>query len=86
MLLPVRKPRGDWNVVVSARTGEVLQAYDSITRVDGSAATYSPNPVQMTGNTGLTPGAGPDEDADSAALTAARQSLALTDLNPGINT
>ena len=52
--LAVRKPRGDWNVVVSARSGEVLEAYDSITRVDGTALTYSPNPVQMTDNSALT--------------------------------
>ena len=49
--LPVRPPRGDWNVVVSARTGDVLEAYDAIMRIDGTALTYSPNPVQMTGNT-----------------------------------
>ena len=81
VLLPVRKPRGDWNVVVSARTGEVLEAYDSIARVDGSAATYAPNPVQTTGNTSLRDNA----DADSSALTAARQTLTLTDLNAGTN-
>ena len=81
VLLPVRAPRGDWNVVVSARTGEVLQAYDSLTRINGSAVTYSPNPVQQTGNTALTDGA----DADSAALTSARVSLGLTDLDAGTN-
>ena len=80
--LAVRQPRGNWNVVVSARSGEVLEAYDSITRVDGTALTYSPNPIQMTNNFTLTDGA----DADSAALTAARQTFALTDLNAGINT
>ena len=68
MRLPVRAPRGDWNVVVSARSGEVLQAYDSLTRVDGTALTYSPNPVQQTGNTALRDGG----DADSAALDGAR--------------
>ena len=81
VLLPVRAPRGDWNVVVSARSGEVLQAYDSLTRVDGTALTYAPNPVQQTGNTGLRD----DDDADPAALTAARQALTLTDLNAGTN-
>ena len=77
VVLPVRAPRGDWNVVVSARDGEVLTAYDALMHVDGSALTYAPNPVQQTGNTGLRDVA----DADTAALTAARQSTTLTDLN-----
>ena len=79
VVLPVRQPRGDWNVVVSARSGDVLEAYDAIAHVNGTAQTYAPNPVQQTGNTGLRDLA----DADQAALTGARRSLALTDLDAG---
>ena len=53
VVLPTRAPRGDWNVVVSARRGNVLKAYNAIKQVNGSALTYVPNPVQRTGNTGL---------------------------------
>ena len=77
VLLPVRAPRGDWNVVVSARSGEVLQAYDSLTRVDGTALTYAPNPVQQTGDTALRD----VSDTDQAALTSARVAVGLTDLD-----
>ena len=81
VVLPARAPRADWNVVVSARSGDVLKAFDSIKRVDGSALTYAPNPVQQTGNTGLRD----INDTDQAALTAARQAVTLTDLNAGTN-
>ena len=79
VVLPVRAPRGDWNVVVSARDGEVLTAYDALMRVDGSALTYAPNPVQHDRQhracaTTPTP--------DTAALTAAHASRRRsTDLN-----
>jgi hypothetical protein len=84
VVLPTRAPRGDWNVVVSARRGNVLTAYNAIKHVDGSALTYAPNPVQQTGNTGLRDGAGLG-DVDTAALTAARVPVTLTDLSPGTN-
>jgi hypothetical protein len=81
VVLATRAPRADWHVLVSARTGEVLQAANQIWRVDGSALTYSPNPVQMTGNTGLRD----MNDADQAALDSARASFVLPDLNAGTN-
>ena len=70
-MLPTRAPRGDWNVVVSARSGEVLEAYDAIKHVDGSALTYAPNPVQQTGNTSLR-----DKPTAQRALGAARVAVA----------
>jgi Zn-dependent metalloprotease len=81
VVVPAREPRGDWTVVVSARSGDVLEAFDAITQVNGSALTYAPNPVQQTGNTDLRDNA----DADSAALTAARATITLTDLNASTN-
>jgi Fungalysin/Thermolysin Propeptide Motif len=81
VFVPARQPRGDWHVIVSAITGDVLEAYDAIVHVDGSALTYSPNPVQMTGNTALQD----NDDADQAALTSARASFVLHDLTPAIN-
>ena len=77
VILTARKPRGDWNVIVSARTGDVLKAWNAITRVN-SALTYSPNPVQMTGNTALRD----ENDGNVAALATARQAFTLTDLDP----
>jgi Zn-dependent metalloprotease len=75
VFLPTRAPRADWNVVVSARSGDVLRAFDSIKQDTGSAQTYAPNPVQQSGNTGLLDGA----DGDQTALTSARLLLSLTD-------
>lgn len=80
-VLPARAPRADWNVVVSARSGDVLRTFDSIKRDTGSAQIYAPNPVQQTGNTGLRDLA----DSDQAALGTARALLSLTNLNSGTN-
>ena len=80
--LAARKPRGDWNVIVSATSGDVLKAWDAIVRVNGSALTYSPNPVQMTGNTNLRD----IGDSDQSALTTARAPFTLTDLDPAPET
>ena len=57
----------------------MLEAFDAITHVTGSALTYAPNPVQQTGNTNLRDNA----DADDASLTAARAAVTLTDLTTG---
>ncbi|MEA2134061.1 MAG: hypothetical protein QOC68_1970 [Solirubrobacteraceae bacterium] len=81
VVLPTRAPRGDWNVVVSARRGDVLKAYDAIRHVDGSGLTNAPNPVQQTGNTGLRDNA----DSNQAILNSARVRVPLTDLSAGSN-
>ncbi len=81
VVLPTRAPRGDWNVVVSARNGNVLKAFNAIKHVNGSALTYAPNPVQQTANTGLRDNA----DSDQAILNSARVPVTLTDLSPGSN-
>ena len=82
VLLPVRAPRGDWNVVVSARTGEVLEAYDSLTRVNGTALTYAPNPIQHDGQHALTRRR---RRRLGGARRPPRQTFTLTDLNAGTN-
>jgi hypothetical protein len=79
VVLATRSPRADWHVLVSASSGDVIEAANQLWRVDGTAKTYSPNPVQMTGNTGLRDLA----DADQPALTNARGTFALTDLAAG---
>jgi hypothetical protein len=81
VVLPVRAPRGDWNVVVSARSGDVLDAYNMIKRVDGTAQTWQPNPVQELNNTDLRD----VNDGNTTTLTNARRNIALTDLNSGTN-
>ena len=79
VVLRTRAPRGDWNVVVSARSGDVLSAYDTIKYVDGTALTNATNPVQQTGNTSLRDNA----DSNQTVLNTARTQLTLTDLNAG---
>ncbi|MEA2168261.1 MAG: hypothetical protein QOF76_1561, partial [Solirubrobacteraceae bacterium] len=79
VVLSTRAPRGDWNVVVSARSGDVLKAFDAIKHDSGTALTYAPNPVQQTGNTDLRD----NSDADSSTLTADRIAVPLTDLDSG---
>jgi Fungalysin/Thermolysin Propeptide Motif len=79
VVLSTRAPRGDWNVVVSARSGDVLKAFNALKYDTGTALTYAPNPVQQTGDTDLRD----NSDADSTALTADRITVPLTDLDSG---
>jgi hypothetical protein len=75
-------PVSDWHVMVSARSGAVLGAWDEIARDTGTGLGYDPNAVQQAGVTTLTD----NNDATSTALNNARVTLQLTDLNSGIFT
>ena len=68
VVLPTAAPPADWNVIVDARTGAVVDSWNAIADAN-SASIYDPNPVQTAGTyTGFTDG----DDADTAALTGAR--------------
>jgi Zn-dependent metalloprotease len=81
IVLYPQRPVGDWHVMVDARSGALLGAWDELWRKKGSAQSYAVNPVQQTGNTGLRD----NDDATSAALEAARVPLVLNNLSADTN-
>ena len=49
VILPARDPLGTWQVLLDARTGEVLTALDRLLRANGTGSVYVPNVVQSGG-------------------------------------
>ncbi len=49
VILPARDPFGTWQVLLDARSGEVLAALDRMLRVQGTGSVYVPNVVQSGG-------------------------------------
>ncbi len=82
VVLPTLAP-ADWNVIVDATSGAPIASWDAIADAN-SASIYDPSPVQAAGTyTGFADG----NDADTAALTAARTTgFPLTHLNPSVDT
>ena len=83
VVLPTASPPADWNLIVDARTGAVVDSWNAIADAN-SASIYDPSPVQTAGTyTGFADGA----DANTAALTNARiTGFPLTHLNPSVDT
>ena len=75
-------PPADWNLIIDADRGTVLNSWNGIDDVTGTGLVFSPNPVQRTGNTSLTDG----NDGDTATLDNARSSVLETNLAPAITT
>jgi len=73
-------PRGEWRVMVDAVTGELLGAEDRAFYVDGGATVFDPDPLSSAGATYGDPGYVDGDDADTAALGAARFSRTLRDI------
>ncbi len=68
VMLPARDPFGSWQVVLDARSGEVLALLDRILRVQGSGSVYVPNVVQSGG----VPSQVPLYDLDDSGFLAGR--------------
>jgi len=81
VVLYTRRPAGDWHVMVSARSGAVLAAWDAIWGDSGSGRAYAPNPVQQSGTTTLAD----NNDAAGPALDAARAPVTLQHLDAATN-
>ncbi|HIL81303.1 MAG TPA: hypothetical protein EYG54_08615, partial [Myxococcales bacterium] len=75
-------PLGDFLTLVGATSGKLLLQENRIAFDTGSGMVYRPNAMQTSGNLGLTDNA----DATSAALDAARVSVTLLGLDPGVGT
>jgi Zn-dependent metalloprotease len=82
--LPAAKPRGDWEVLLDARTGEIIKIRNRImydTTVDGSGAIWDPDPLRMAGVFYGGPLVDPDgEDLDTPELNALRIKVVLKDI------
>ena len=76
------EPLGDFLTLVDAQTGKVLLQENRIAFDTGSGFVFDPNPIQTSGNTGLSD----NNDATSAALDAERSSVTLLGLDSGVGT
>ncbi|GIV96854.1 MAG: hypothetical protein KatS3mg057_1511 [Herpetosiphonaceae bacterium] len=77
IVLYTAQPPGDWHVMISARSGKLLGAWDEIWNDDGHGLAYTPNPVQQTGDDSLRD----DDDHPNTALNAARLTVDLNNLD-----
>ena len=75
-------PLGDFLTLVDANSGKLLLQENRIAFDTGSGLVYKPNPIQTSGNQGLTDSA----DQTSAALDAERLSVTLLGLDAGVGT
>jgi hypothetical protein len=83
VVLPTATPPADWNLIVDARTGAVVDSWNAIADAN-SASIYDPSPVQTAGTFA---GFNDANDANSTALTNARLTgFPLTRLNPSVDT
>ena len=76
------EPLGDFLTLVDAETGKVLMQENRIAFDTGSGFVFDPNPIQTSGNTGLSD----SNDATSAALDAERSSVTLLGLDSATGT
>ena len=76
------QPLGDFLTLVDDASAKVLFQENRIAFDSGSGFIYEPNPIQTSGNTGLTDGS----DATSATLDAERVNATLLGLDSGVGT
>lgn len=77
--VPARRPLGDFEVLVDARSGEILSRRNLLEEARGRGLIFNPNPVVTNG--GLRDGLSDARDADSPALTALRLPVVLRRLH-----
>jgi hypothetical protein len=80
VVIPSSQPLGSFEVVVDARDARILRVRDLLRRAftaNGQASVFDTNPIVAQGSRGVLADAG---DADSAALTALRDEVALARL------
>lgn len=77
VLFDASLPRGGWQCIVDARTGEILECLNRMRHVDGSARVFYPNPVVALGNNTLTD----QDDSDAAVPSEAYQDVTIHDLD-----
>lgn len=74
--IPATDPLGDWEVLVDATTGEVLEVHDRLWFADGVGRVFDPNPVAVLGDPFLTD----KNDSDYPELQGAYESVVLQGL------
>ncbi|KVN39294.1 peptidase [Burkholderia pyrrocinia] len=78
---PQNGPKGDWELLIDAGSGEVLRAEDkAFYATDGTGFVFRPDPLSSTKSSYGSTGYKDNNDADSAQLTAARVRVTLKDL------
>ncbi|WP_323120105.1 M36 family metallopeptidase [Burkholderia alba] len=78
---PQDGPKGDWELLIDANSGEVLRAEDkAFYATDGSGLVFKPDPLSSTKSSYGSTGYKDNNDADSPQLNAARVRVTLKDL------
>ena len=79
-LVPSQSPIGEWEILIGAHTGEVLQVTDRSDFADGTGNVFNPDPLSSSGadygDTGFTD----SNDADLVQLNAELESITLQDI------
>lgn len=78
VLLRAARPFASYEVLVDARSGEVVRAHELVIRATGAARVFDPNPITARGFRG---GLADNNDADSPELTALRTPVTLDRLD-----
>lgn len=73
-------PRGDWELLVDAQSGEVLRAEDRAAYADGQATVFGPDPLSSARVAYGTAGYVDGNNADTPQLTAELQAVTLEDI------
>jgi hypothetical protein len=53
VLIPADEPLGDWEVIVNAENGSIMQVDDQLRYLNGSGLVFDPDPITATGDTTL---------------------------------
>ncbi|KWC43424.1 M36 family metallopeptidase [Burkholderia ubonensis] len=78
---PQNGPKGDWELLIDAGSGEVLRAEDkAFYATDGTGFVFRPDPLSPTKSSYGSTGYKDSNDADSTQLTAARVRVTLKEL------
>ena len=72
------QPLGDWEIFVDAQTGQIVNKSNQMKFEDGNGFAFIPNPIVSEQNTMLAD----STDRNYLALTNARDSVVIHDLNP----
>ncbi len=80
VVVVLAEPRGDWEVLVDAVTGEVVSVRDRMCYLHGSGLVFNPDPITTSGSPYGTAGLTDAGDANSPQLAAERKRMPLFDI------
>lgn len=79
--VPRVSPTGDWEILIDAQSGEIVQAVDTAHYVDGTGYVFDPDPLSTSGASYGDPGYTDNDDANSPELDAELMNRILPDID-----